>query len=66
MSNNNTEFNNVVESTDSKVFCKRDRVLLPRIGSTSPDVDIKAYYQMNNQKVSPFALERVMEKEKLF
>jgi hypothetical protein len=64
ISDKNAGFNSVVEPTAGMHFVNLSGTT-PRIGTTSPDVAIESYYQMDSQKVSPFAMEKNYGKGKI-
>ena len=64
ISDNNTEFNSVIEPAAPRYSVNLSGTT-PIIETTSPEVAIKSYYQMDNQKVSPFVMEKNYGKGKI-
>jgi hypothetical protein len=60
----NSEFNNVVESTEPKYPIELSGTTMG-IHSTSSDIVVKSYYQKNSDKISPFTLEKNYGKGKI-
>ena len=60
----NTEFNNIIESTEPKDPVELSGATMD-IKSTSSDIGVKSYYQKNSEKISPFALEKNHGKGKI-